>query len=291
MTRTVTLLDLIHERLEAEELPLPVFSPIAAQLQALAADENFSMDEVERVILSDQVLASEVLRAGNSPFFSGLSAIKTVRGAVVRLGIQQVIHLVLLATERNKYRADDPGLARQVRDLWRHAVGCSLGAQWLVRRLGYRELEQEAFIGGLVHDIGKLFLLRTVDDLMRERSGTERPSPELLEELLATMHTEIGARLLERWNLPDLYSGIARDHHAEDYPHENVPLVAVRLANLACNKLGIGPGHDPSIVLPATTEAAALGVRDVLLAELEIMLEDHHELTANDTGTAHAKVN
>ncbi len=64
------------------------------------------------------------------------------------------------------------------------------------------------------------------------------------------------------------------DHHTEEIDPENTPLLIVRLANEACHRLGIGIAHDPSIVLSATAEAHQLGATEVVLAELEITLED-----------------
>jgi len=73
---------------------------------------------------------------------------------------------------------------------------------------------------------------------------------------------------------PGTYCDVARDHHKEDYDPNNTVLTMVRLVNLACHKLGIGLQHDPSLVLAATAEAQTLETSELLLAELEIMLED-----------------
>ena len=93
-------------------------------------------EEVERLILSDQVLVAEVLRAANSPFFGGLSMVHTVRTAIVRLGLKQVAQLALMASHRSTYEAKDPILRNMIRVLWGHASATALAANWLVRRLG-----------------------------------------------------------------------------------------------------------------------------------------------------------
>ena len=67
---------------------------------------------------------------------------------------------------------------------------------------------------------------------------------------------------------------IVRDHHVEEPDPTNIPLLLVRLANRACHKLGIGLTSDPGIVLSVLPEAAMLLSGEVLLAELEILLED-----------------
>jgi HD-like signal output (HDOD) protein len=126
----------------------------------------------------------------------------------------------------------------------------------------------------LLHDIGKLFLLQVIETIHTSGKYNLNLSKAVVAEVLESMHTSQGALLLQQWNLPELYCEVACQHHQEDYNTNNVILTIVRLVNLACHKLGIGMHHDPSLVLAATAEAQTLGTPELLLAELEIMLED-----------------
>ena len=93
-------------------------------------------------------------------------------------------------------------------------------------------------------------------------------------DLMVGLHAKLGHSLLRNWNLPKIYCDIALKHHAEEYDRQNTPLMVVKLANQACNKLGIGLDADPEIMLAATPEAYSLGLSEVGLAELVIKLED-----------------
>jgi putative nucleotidyltransferase with HDIG domain len=162
-----------------------------------------------------------------------------------------------------------------LKELWRHASTTALAAQWLAKRLHLADMEKECFLGGLMHDIGKLIILRAIDEIKKtEKSGFSLP-PELLTEILMTAHCALGYKLLQDWNLPDIYCRIARDHHAEEIPSMDIPLVIVRLANESTRKLGVGLDSNPDMVLAATLEASLLKTSEILLAELEVMLEDH----------------
>jgi HD-like signal output (HDOD) protein len=97
--------------------------------------------------------------------------------------------------------------------------------------------------------------------------------------VLQHMHVEQGAILMQHWNIPELYGEIVRQHHNEAYDTSNTLLLLVRLVDMACRKVGIGLHHDPSIVLATTAEAQALGAKEMVLAELEIMLEDAMKLS------------
>jgi putative nucleotidyltransferase with HDIG domain len=272
---TGSLLDRIHQLMDSGNFDLPVCNPDVLRLQEVLADDARKIDEIEKLIITDQTVAAEILRAANSPFYCGLSPVRTVRNAIVRLGMQQVQRLVVLELEHAKYRAQDAELDRLLQELWQHASTTALAAQWLAKRLGMGNVEESCFLGGLLHDIGKLAALRAIDDIKKSEGSGLVVSLELLREILTTTHCDLGYKLLCSWNLPDEYCCIARDHHTEEVSPDKIPLAIVRLANESSKKLGIGMDPNPELVLAATAEATLLKTSELLLAELEIMLEDH----------------
>ena len=164
-------------------------------------------------------------------------------------------------------------MAAYMQILWRHSLGCALGTKWFAEKTGYRELAQEGLLAGLLHDIGQLFLLKVLEDVQASEPQLSLSKPVIFE-VLQHMHVEQGAILMQHWNIPELYGEIVRQHHDETYDTSNALLLMVRLVDMACKKAGIGLHHDPSLVLATTAEAQALGAKEVVLAELEIMLED-----------------
>jgi HD-like signal output (HDOD) protein len=269
-------LDFADER----QITLPVFSDVARKLQHAVREERYDIGEIERAIESDSALVAEVLRAANSAFFGGLSEVSSIRAAVLRLGLQRVTNLVFLASEKSRYTARQPYIATLMRELWHHASACALAGEWISRRVRFPQLGETVFIGGLVHDIGKLFLLRVLDEMAREHPQGAAVSPELVREVIDNAHTDVGHRLLLAWHLPDIYLTIVRDHHLEHPDPANVALQIVRLANHACNKVGISLAPNPALVLDALGEATALGMTEIAIAELEIILEDVMAQTA-----------
>jgi HD-like signal output (HDOD) protein len=280
MKKSQSLIEQINEFVLQENFQLPVFNDIAMRILKMARHEDFDIREMSNLIYQDQVLVAEVLKAANSPFFGGLTVITTVKDAIIRLGSRQVSDLVLIAAERIQYRAADKKLNKLLGKLWKHSVACAIGSQWLARRLSYHEKDNEAFIGGLLHDIGKLFLLKVIDTMQESKEVSFSISYELSYELISSFHAEQGYKLLTQWNLPKIYCEIARDHQKPELDAENIPLLLVRLTNQACDKLGIGMRHDPSIVLFSTPEASALRIKELVLAELEVMLEDTMQIAA-----------
>lgn len=273
MSEELSLLEQALAFAEKRQITLPVFSDVALKVQKASREERYDISEIERAIESDPALVAEVLRAANSAFFGGLSEVSSIRAAVLRLGLQRVANLVFLASEKSRYNARHPEIAGLMRDLWHHASACALAAEWISRKVRFPQHGETVFIGALVHDIGKLFLLRVLDDMAREPEYAA-VSPELIREMLDNAHAEVGYRLLVSWHLPEVFQTIVRDHHVDVPDPANIPLQIVRLANHACNKVGIGLRPQPDLVLGAVREAATLGMSEIAIAELEIILED-----------------
>ncbi|TYO99920.1 HD-like signal output (HDOD) protein [Geothermobacter ehrlichii] len=268
-----SLLAMVQQALEAKDLKLPVFNRTALELQRALQKDDFDLAKCAALISRDQALVSEVLKEANSSFYSGLKKVVTIQDAMVRLGAKEVLRLTVQITQRGLYRSKIKGLQILMERLWKHALGTALGAFWLARHAGYQNLMQEAFLGGLMHDIGQLFLLKVLEDVRRANPQVSL-SEALVMEVLVTLHVEQGYRLMQHWGLPEEYADIVRYHHHDEPPIDSPLLSLVMLANQACRKLGISLRHEPELILATTREAQLLGIKETTLAQLEIALED-----------------
>jgi len=269
------LLQLIQERFAENGQELPVFHNVAVRLQQLLASRTFEIDDVIELISEDQSLSGRVLKVANASYYAGLTKIATIKDAIVRLGAQEIANMAMLASQYEFYNSSDAMLNRLMQELWGHALSCAVGAKWLIRMGGYPGMAAEAFMGGLMHDIGKLALLKVLDDLQRDKGTDIQLTEKLVGRIMTCLHEEVGYALMKGWNFPDFYCDIAVKHHGQELDGGNILLAAVRLANLACRKLGrsLHPA-DPSIVLTETPETQFLGLTEVAMAELEIIIED-----------------
>ena len=269
-----SLIDMINDHLANQKIKLPAFHPTALRVQQEIGKEDPDIRLIEKLIVGDQALTGEVLSVSNSSFYKGLRQIVTVRDAIIRLGINEVSNIVVMVTHEHHFRSKDPFIHQIMRQLWRHSVGTALGAHWLAQNCGFQSLSNETFFAGLLHDVGKLFILTVIDDLKHSGRMDSQPSNVILSEAMATLHTDYGYSLMSHWNLPETYCLVARDHHAETIAPNGFLLIIVRLANLTCKKLGIGLSQDASIVLSATPEAQRLHLSELDLARLQVRLED-----------------
>jgi HD-like signal output (HDOD) protein len=273
MQTSNSFLEVITRHIESGTVVLPVFSSAALRVQQEMVKKEPDMRLVEKILAGDQSLSSQILQMANSAFYRGLAEVLTVRAAIIRLGMQEVGRIALLVATRNQFRSRDKELNLIMKQLWQHSVGCALGVRWLAKRCKFDELENHVFFAGLFHDVGKLFVLMVVDQ-MRQNNKEMPVTHALLLEAMAGLHSEQGYNLMKKWNMPEAYCVVTRDHHRIDYDTKNYMLVLVRLADMACLKLGIGLAKDDSVVLSTKEEAHLLNLSEIDLAELEIHLED-----------------
>jgi HD-like signal output (HDOD) protein len=269
-----SLVGMIDHFVAANKVKLPAFNATALRIQKEVAKAEPDSRLIEKLIVSDQSLTGEVLSVSNSSFYKGLTQVATVRDAIIRLGNIEVSNIVSLVALQHNFQSKNPTIHKVMGKLWRHSVGCAIGANWLARQTGFQTLAHETFIAGLLHDVGKLYVLKVIDDMKASGEIEDLPSDTVIDELMEQLHTEQGYALMAQWNLPENYCQIARDHHLEELDGSNFVLVLVRLANQVCHKMGIGLIEDRSVALLETPEADQLQLSEMDLARLEVRLED-----------------
>jgi HD-like signal output (HDOD) protein len=269
------LAELARQHIESGQARIPVFPGVAARAQQLLANPDAGLDDVEELVASDPALAAALLRAANSAAFGMREPITTIRQSAMQLGIRRSGQLVILFSQHRSYQMRDTRLRFMADSLWRHATAAALGADWLARRLSLGAIEPHAMLAGLLHDVGKLFILNVVDDLCARHVGGIRFSDEMIIEVVDDLHCEQGERLLESWGIPDVFREVVRRHHDLHVEADAVLLRLVRTVDRACHRMktGLGPFRVSSRE-DGDPEAESIGATDVVLAELEVRIED-----------------
>ncbi|MCE5336790.1 MAG: HDOD domain-containing protein [Desulfobacteraceae bacterium] len=272
-TGTRSIRDIIREYATSEKRNLPVFPGVAFELQQLLADDNTSVDQIAKVIGKDQVLAGHVLKLANSALFSGTGAVRTIKDATMRLGLSHVFNLVICISQRNHYKSSNKVLDKFLQISWKHALCAAIGSKWLMEKLGHRAQRDEAFLAGLLHDIGKLVLIK-VFEKMNSKNEELVFSDAFISEILVSMHATLGYELLEEWSIPESYCKIALNHHDEEFDKDNHLLMTVRIVNEVCRKSGISTNPEGPSELGLLPEVRALRVSDDILSDLEMVISD-----------------
>jgi len=268
-----SLAAVVEAELRKGTIELPVLPEAAAQVRAIMAREGGAR-EIVGVIEREPALAAEVVRYANSIAYAGLREITDLQQAVMRLGLAAVERAVLALSARNAFQATDQGQERLYRSLWEHSITTALAARRLTpRSAGFSG--ETAFLAGLLHDIGKLVVLRCLATMRRRDPARHVFEEGTVLEFFEALHCRAGVALAEVWNLPGEIREVIGRHHEADLSGPTDLLVAiVQLADLVAAKLGatLKPPSDASLL--ETAGARMLRLDDTRLATLLVDVED-----------------
>ncbi|MGC8783130.1 MAG: HDOD domain-containing protein [Armatimonadota bacterium] len=228
---------------------LPPLPHVTVQVMKLIDDPRASTRDFERVITQDAALAAKVLRMANSAYYGGNGRISTVSRAIAVLGMNTIRTIVMSLTFHAMVHARQRKSRFNRQEYWRHSLATAIAGRVLAR-LKRSKWDEEVFLAGLLHDIGKLiadqFLPEEMDVFisrsMEVTSGTVEEILAMESKVLGSTHTELGEFAAQKWNLPAaIRAGIAYHHNPSQADKELFePTALVHAANCLVNQAEIG---------------------------------------------------
>ncbi len=208
----ISVLKMVISKIE-DLPPLPL---IVQKVLSLTQSENADTDELAKVISNDQALTAKLLRVVNSPFYHVSTVVNSIPHAVVLLGFRGIRDLALGLSTVEMFDESHKNQSLPRQRFWEHSISCALCCKALADRVRYRDPE-EAFVGGLLHDIGRIVLSQffsgSFTEAMREAHLRKRPLVDLEKEEIGIPHTLVGKLLLQKWNLPPSLADAVERHH------------------------------------------------------------------------------
>jgi putative nucleotidyltransferase with HDIG domain len=270
---------------------LPPMPHVVGQALKLIADPESSLEELADVLGQDPSLLAMIIKVSNSALYSTGQEISSLQTAITKLGVNIVRSLVLTASTQSVFPKDDAKIGGFGKALWGHSKECSLAARRLAQRVGYPDPE-EAFVGGLLHDIGRLAILMGYPDEYAEvdrlSCAGEKRLIEAEQELLGFDHTVIGQMLAQKWRMPSGLLACVEQHHRPREATDTFKTLAniTAMADYLSIQVGKAPGfkeldewQDISVV------QEELGLDDAALADLKKQLhEDFRQADIFDIG-------
>lgn len=199
--------------IQISDQDLPVLSAVATQALDLINSPTVTNKHLDELIRQDMALSQRVLRTANSPFYCGKMQTTTISDAVFRLGMRQLRNVLVVAATGELFSDADP----VIQALWEHGLVTAMVAQTLADSFQIAHKE-EAFIAGMLHDVGILIIYRQhpgpYSELMVEAKMSGRPLHEVeLERLQFFTHMSVGGLVIRKWRLADSVAEAARFHH------------------------------------------------------------------------------
>ena len=248
----------LKELLLTQLIELPVFHEAALKVLQLTKKDEYNVDEVTKIINEDPALAITLLQASNSVFFRGIAEATTVKEAILRLGSNQVVNMLFtISMESNT--AGDALIKTRMHEFWNHSHAVARTAHAMVKSLPSLKVNpDEVYLGGLLHDVGSLYLLKSLDKYVD--SGLIKLDNDLINYLLREVHVPMGVRLMTHWHIPQLYQEIVFYHHDSHWEASAVSelIAVVRICNRLYYDFELATSS-PDI----QCEADLIGLRDV----------------------------
>ena len=267
--------DKIYQEITAFIDTLPPLPFVVRKIIEIIDREDVIAKDIAEIISLDYSLTARILRLVNSALYALASPVTSIQHAVTLLGFTEVRNLALGLKFVEAFPPDEQiGLDRH--RFWEHSIATALSARHMTTFTGGVSPE-EAFLGGLLHDIGKIILDSYFKGEWREvekRCRAEKISPLAAEaKIFGVSHMEVGSWLAEHWKLPPIYQLAIRRHHdqigeTELPPEDAFYCSIVRTSNVLVKWLGLGVSGSLGLRYLSTEEWGQTSLDDRQLVEV-----------------------
>ena len=230
----------LESKLNAGSLELPLLPGVAMEITSAAAKEDVDTRTIADMLKRDAALSAHVLRIVNSPVYSPRAQIVSLQQAVSRVGAVKIREIALIiACRTGVFKAK--GYEQEIDGVFSHSIGTALFAQEIARQT--RNNVEDAFLCGLLHDVGRPVLLQALVTSLRDAKVLV--DRESVLSLVTELHEAAGSALAKAWTLPETVISALAKHHAPQPEQESVPVrivsLADRFSHLALENATLGP--------------------------------------------------
>jgi HD-like signal output (HDOD) protein len=261
----------LRAAVEDGSLALAPMPDIAHQVLSLLQDEETDTRGLLDMVHKDPAMVTAILRMSNSARFAGLRPANDLDQAVARLGLRQVGYIVTALIHRGHFTSRSPARQDLIYALWDHSVATAMACRHIAQ--ARRGDAGQAFLAGLLHDTGKLLVLRGIEQA-DQASGARATPLAVALEVMDVLHPEMGYHALKTWRIPETLCVVARDHRRADLAPDDALIAEVQVASAVARKIGSHPEPDPELQLMELPSVCLLGLSEDDLATVIVALED-----------------
>ena len=252
---------------------LPALPDIAKKVLDIVNKPDFAFPELVSVISKDMNITAEILRVANSALYSPKSEIKNLTQALSYLGAKNVKNIVIALSTKSLFEGFKKSLL--IQKVWEHSVAVAIYSRVVAISLKNR-ISEEAFLIGMLHDLGILVMYKLIDDyemMISDIYGSTESLEEKEKEIFGITHSQVGAKLAEAWNLPAIYADAILNHHSGLFYDVKDYSMIVEYADNVVTSKGINiVQYDNSELIVKLREQ--LGINDELNEEIESIFEE-----------------
>lgn len=223
---------------------LPTIPKIMFEVSNLLKEEPVNNIRLAETIGKDQGLTTKVLAVANSPLFGLQRKVSSLEFAILLLGGEEIGSIVTAISLSDAIRFNQAANFRYM-DYWKHSMLVASSARDIARRLGMGEIAGDAFLAGMLHDLGIQLLIKYFpSEYSKILVLTENGDADFLkaeESVLGVTHQEVGKFLARRWDLPEGLCDALEFHHRPEESKQNALLVSIiHLADCMTEEFKVG---------------------------------------------------
>jgi putative nucleotidyltransferase with HDIG domain len=229
---------------------LPSLPTLYYELTKAVDDPKASIAMIGTVVRKDQSLASRLLKLANSAYYSFPSQVETIEEALQLIGLREMRDLALATCVIGTFK-NLPEHLINVSDFWKHSIACGVTSSLLAEHR-HDPSPERFFVGGLLHDIGRLIMYLTVpkesEIILAKYISDKAPCCRVESQILGFDHADLGAELLSMWKIPVALVEMVRRHHNPDLFHSAIiDGATVHCADFIATALDFGNSGEPYV--------------------------------------------
>jgi putative nucleotidyltransferase with HDIG domain len=273
---------------------IPVLPTTIYKVIDISKNPDSSALDLSKILEKDQALTTKVLKLANSSYYGFSNKISTISHAIVCLGFDTITSIALTAQAFEVLKRPNKAYMLDEGKLFHHSISVALASKLIAQKVKYHDPE-EAFVGGLLHDIGKLIVnimfldkFNAVIDLTKEKDITFLDAER---EILGIDHAELGFILGKHWNLPNVLCEAALWHHepekyapADDGEDNRQIVDIIHVGNAMAMMTGVSLGIDGLNNNMSTESLENLNMSgtdlELMLAQLSELIKEEEALTS-----------
>lgn len=229
---------------------LPSLPDVVSKIINMVNDPNVDFKVISEEISKDQSITTNILKLCNSAYFSKGKEISSLDRAIVTLGLKEVKDIIIVATTKEILDKQIVGYDLAKGELWKHNLAVAVLAKRIALDLKKRAIADIVFTGGIIHDVGKtviaMYVANTFQDILTYVGEKKVSFEEAEKQIMGYNHAEIGKKILQKWNFPEVLQDVVEFHHSPSMAPETSreAVSIVHIANTVCMMAGIGLGGD-----------------------------------------------
>jgi len=279
---------LLRRYVEKAMVDLPALPTVVMQVVQATESDISTTSEIEGMLVADAAITTKLLKVVNSAYFGLPRQIVNVNQTIAILGMHQVRNLVMSIGVLNALSSPSPRIVEVQKAFWQQSFAAATCAETVAKSKGMSKKDVElVFIGGLLHDVGRLFLFTLFNlpyqEVLKESALRSESLESVEERILGVTHAQLGGILGEKWNFPDELIQMIQNHDKIPVGGATDTVYCTHIADVVANQLstpdivGTACDIDPKAKL-------WLGFSDEQWEELKAKTADQVELAKEMLG-------